>query len=98
MIMHQLNHCILFQFHFVHILYELNNSINGKGKEYYWNGKLLFEGEYLNGEKNGKGKEYKYGYLIFEGEYINGKRNGKGKEYHGHYVIECLYLNGQRIK
>ena len=26
-------------------------------KEYDYDGKLLFEGEYLNGERNGKGKE-----------------------------------------
>ena len=45
-------------------------------------GKLIYEGEYLNGKKwNGKGKEYnKYGELIFEGEYLNGNKwNGKGK-------------------
>ena len=36
------------------MLYKLNNNINGKGKEYDYNGQLLFEGEYLNG----KGKEY----------------------------------------
>ena len=30
---------------------------NGKGKEYDDNGKLIFEGEYLYGQKNGKGKE-----------------------------------------
>ena len=48
--------------------------------EYYE--KFSYEGEYLNGEKNGKGKEYDiYGREIFEGEYLNGKRNGKGKEY-----------------
>ena len=50
---------------------------NGKGyiKEYYDNGKLEFEGEYLNGERNGKGKEYNYyGKLEFEGEYLNGRR------------------------
>ena len=42
-----------------------------------------FEGEYLNGEKNGKGKEFNdYGKLLFEGEYLNGKRSGKGKEYY----------------
>jgi len=29
---------------------------NGKVKIYYNNGKLEYEGEYLNGEKNGKGK------------------------------------------
>ena len=58
------------------IIYELNNNINGKGKEYYYyNDKLKFEGEYLNGEKNGKGKEYDYdGNLIFEGEYLNGEK------------------------
>ena len=34
----------------------LNGEINGKGKEYYYNGELEFEGEYLNGKKwNGKG-------------------------------------------
>ena len=29
---------------------------NGKRKEYY-NGNLIFEGEYLNGKSHGKGKE-----------------------------------------
>ena len=37
-------------------------------------GKLLFEGDYLNGIRNGKGKEYKLNKLIFEGEYLNGGR------------------------
>ena len=42
---------------------------------------LKFEGEYLNGKKNGKAKEYnKDGKLEFDGEYLNGKRNGKGTE------------------
>ena len=34
-------------------------DINGLGKEYRLNtNKLIFEGEYLNGKKNGRGKEY----------------------------------------
>ena len=42
-----------------YIIYDPN--IKGKGKEYnFKDNRLLFEGEYLNGEKNGKGKEYKY--------------------------------------
>ena len=55
---------------------------DGKGniKEYY-KGTLIFEGEYLNGERNGKGKEYDNGKLIFKGEYLNGIKIGKGKEY-----------------
>ena len=31
---------------------------NGKGNEYYNNGRLSFEGEYKNGKRHGKGKEY----------------------------------------
>ena len=41
-------------------------------KEYYYNGKLKFEGEYLNNKRNGEGKEYNWeGTLIYEGNYIN---------------------------
>ena len=60
-----------------HIEYETKK----KGKEYYgYDDKLLYEGEYLNGERNGKGYEYCYN-LKYEGEFSKGKRNGKGKEY-----------------
>ena len=40
---------------------------------------ISFEGEYLNGKRNGKGKEYYYkGGIKFEGEYFEGKIwNGK---------------------
>ena len=64
------------------------------------NGKLIFEGEYLNGLRNGKGKEYGYyGELIFEGEYLNGERNGKGKEYdyNGNLIFEGEYLNDKKL-
>ena len=40
------------------IIYELKNG-NGNVKEYD-DGKLSFEGEYLNGKRNGKGEEYDY--------------------------------------
>ena len=57
-----------------------NGQKNGKGKEYYKDGKLKFEGEYLSGKKNGKGKEYyEDGKLKFEGEYLNGKKMEKEK-------------------
>ena len=59
-----------------------------KGKEYHgYNDHLLFEGEYLKGERNGEGKEYYYdGNLKFEGEYLCGEKNGKGKEYDGKVI------------
>ena len=40
---------------------------------------MIFEGEYLNGKKNGKGKKYDFNSLIFEGEYLNGEKMGKEK-------------------
>ena len=50
----------------------------GIGKEYEDDGKLLYEGEYLNGKRNGKGKVYDdNGKLIFEGEYLNSKKMEK---------------------
>ena len=55
-----------------YIIYESNRI----GKEYYNSDILSFEGEYLNGQRNGQGKEYLVDRLIFQGEYINGKRNG----------------------
>jgi len=44
----------------------------------------LYEGEYLNGKRNGKGKEYDSfnNKLIYECECFIGKKNGKGKEFY----------------
>ena len=72
---------------------------------------VSFEGEYINGKRNGKGKEYSilgyYGVyskedifskLAFNGEYLNGKKwNGKWKEYHddGKIRFDGEYVNGE---
>ena len=68
--------------------YTLKNG-TGKVKEYNDFGKLIFEGEYLNGEENGKGKEYNEvnGKLEFDGEYLNGK---KGPEILLNIVIKVI--------
>ena len=72
-------------------IYELKK---GKGfiKLYDEDGKLGYEGEYLNG----KGKEYyNYGQLKFEGEYFNGKKwNGKGYDNSNKCVYELKNGNG----
>ena len=71
---------------------------------------IEFEGEYLNGKKNGFGKEYivdsasysgedsTRSKLSFEGQYVNGLKNGKGKEYNkeGKILFEGEYKNGKR--
>ena len=77
-------------------IYEIKEG-KGLPKEFEKYG-YRYEGEYLNGIKNGKGKEYYKERLIFEGEYLNGKRR-KGKEYHitdGYLLFEGEYLNGER--
>ena len=60
---------------------------------------LSYEGEYLNGLRNGKGKDYYYAH-IFEGEYYNEHRlkgkyflNGK-LEYEGEFLFGKKY-NGK---
>jgi len=79
---------------------QMNNYLPiEKCKEYNDDGKPTFEGEYLNGQKNGKCKEYDYyGKLIFEGVYLNDQKNGKCKEYdnNGKLKFEGEYLNGQK--
>jgi len=91
-------------------LYDKNNILefkngNGYTREYgliqvtYLLEYLEFEGEFIDGIKNGKGKEYSYfGDLKYEGEYFNGKRHGKGKEYNnfGDLKYEGEYFNGER--
>ena len=75
-------------------------SKDEKGKEFDgYSDTLIFEGEYLNGERNGKGKEY-YGE-----EYLNCLKNGKGKEinpegiimFGGEYLNNLINGKGKNI-
>ena len=77
-----------------YIIYETKT----RGKEFNWNNEKLFEGEYLNGERNGKGKEYINNEIKFEGEYLKGKKNGQGKEFdkNGNIMFEGYYLDGKK--
>ena len=65
--------------------------INKKVEEYNASdGKLIYDGEYLNGKRNGEGIEYDFeGSIIFEGEFKNGRRwNGKVKFKDENYEIK----------
>ena len=93
----------------------VNEKRNRKGKEYKnsiesfsWDDLretliehyLEFEGEYINGKRNGNGKEYdKNGEIVYEGEkeYLNGKKNGKVKSYKmgDSLCFEGEFLNGE---
>ena len=74
-------------------------DVNGKGKEYNYKDKVLYEGEFLKGKRNGKGREFdKYDKLVNEGEYLNGKRHGKGKEFNYFGVLIFLKENIYMVK
>ena len=85
--------------------YSDNGELIFEGEYYFgfkWNGKIkqnvielfsetIYEGEYLNGQRNGKGKEYDFynGSLIYEGIYVNGER---------YYKFIRKLLNEKKIK
>ncbi len=74
------------------------NEGNGKGKEYNYLGKQIFEGEYKNGKREGIGKEFNDGIVIYEGKYKDGKREGNGKEYnkYGKLIFEGEFSEGKK--
>ena len=75
------------------------NGEKKKGKEYNYDGELVYEGEYLNGKRNGKGKlYYSNKKLKYEGDLIDGKKHGKGIEYDKNHTFkyEGEYVNGKK--
>ena len=76
-------------------------NIKGKGKEYYGNQKLKYEGHYENGKKNGAGILYYRlsGFINYIGNFKDGKKDGQGKEFDnfGNLIYEGLFANDKRI-
>ena len=62
---------------------------------------IKYEGEYLNGKRNGKGKEFDInGKLIYDGKYLNGekvKQKNNINDYYEEYILifEGELLNGK---
>ena len=80
---------------------EYINGQRKKGKEYNYEGNLIYEGEYQNNKKNGKGKFYHdcdSKKIKYEGEILNGKEHGKGIEYdiYEQQTYEGEFLNGKK--
>ena len=53
----------------------------GFGKLYNDEGRLIYEGEYKNGLRNGEGTYYYAQGLRYEGDFVNGLREGNGVFY-----------------
>ena len=70
---------------------------NGFGVEYDNLGTFKFQGEFINGKRNGEGNEFikKSNDVVDSGKYKNGKRNGLGRKYHGRTELkfEGEFLN-----
>ncbi len=57
-------------------------NIEGRGKEYYPDGQIFYDGEWKNNLRDGVGKSYDSdGNLEYEGDWKKGKKHGKGKLY-----------------
>ena len=76
--------------------YKNGEIVNGRGQIYDNKGNMIFNGEYINGKRNGLVYEYydstetkfdtnisseKISLLKYEGKYIGDEKNGLGKEY-----------------
>jgi len=83
------------EYHFGILIYEgeyLNVQKNGKGREYYKNGKIKFEGEYILDIKWNGNMFDPYGNFIFK--MSNGEGNGKEYDNDGYLIYDGEYLNG----
>ena len=85
----------------------INGEIKENKQEFNAQGKLIYDGEYVNGLRNGKGREYCYEYKIneedyittyYEGNFIDGVKIGNFSKYYkfkGNFilVLECEFFN-----
>jgi len=71
--------------------------MNGKGKIYYKNGNLSYEGDFLDNKAEGYGKMIYEDGEYYIGEFKNGKLNGNGKMYYkkGNLKYEGNYVDGK---
>ena len=61
----------------------LNNNLpNGQGKRFTPNGKIRYDGNFVNGCAQGQGKLYWDNGEYYVGEWLNNARHGKGKMYY----------------
>ena len=67
---------------------EKNGKTHGKGKLFYKNGNIKYEGDWINDEIEGNGKYYWEDGEYYIGQFKNGLRNGKGIKYYSNGNIK----------
>ena len=74
---------------YVHYEGNLENCFwHGKGKRYYKDGSIMYDGEWKNGRRNGLGIFYYENGECYDGEFKNDLPNGKGNWYYPGYPNE----------
>lgn len=75
-----------------------NSAYNGFGTLYHKNGKVEFQGHFLNGEINERQARtyYMNGAKKFIGDIVKGQKQGLGEEYHmnGNLKVKGCYIDG----
>ena len=75
----------------------INGKAYGKGILYYKNGKIRYEGDFINDKFEGNGKYYYENGEYYIGQFKNGKAHGKGILYYKNEKIkyEGDFINGK---
>ena len=60
----------------------MNGNKHGKGIEYYKDGNIKYEGDFVNDKREGKGKYIWEDGEYYIGEWLNDYMHGKGIEYY----------------
>ena len=77
---------------------ETKNGIrHGKGIQYYENGDIMYEGNFVNDEPEGEGKSHNENGSYYIGHFKNGMKNGKGIYYYpnGDIMYEGDYIDDE---
>ena len=71
----------------------------GKGTLYYKDGKIEYEGDFLEGNYDGEGKYIYENGDYYVGEFKNGLCHGKGKEFdkEGKLICEGEWNNDEKV-
>ena len=60
----------------------MNGNKHGKGKIYYKNGDIKYDGDFVNDKYEGHGKYIYEDGKYYIGQWLNGHKHGKGKVYY----------------
>ncbi len=77
-----------------------NNLRHGKGKLYYKNKDIQYEGDFVNNKFDGNGIFFYEHGEYYVGQFKNGKIDGEGKIYYpnGKIKFDCFFIDGRPIK